>query len=56
MMANASLPQFIPWLAERYAAGQFQLEKLQKTYKAEDINQACQDMVDGKTMKPILVW
>lgn len=48
--------QFIPWLANLYSKGQFPLEKLQKRYQARDINQACQDMIEGKVLKPILVW
>ncbi|KAK5305178.1 hypothetical protein LTR99_004244 [Exophiala xenobiotica] len=48
--------KFIPWLADLYTKGHFPLEKLQKMYKAQDVNQACQDMEEGKVLKPILLW
>lgn len=51
-----NLLQYIPWLADLYAKGQFPLQKLQKTYMPQDINQACRDMLDGKVLKPILLW
>ncbi|OAP55114.1 aryl-alcohol dehydrogenase [Fonsecaea erecta] len=53
---NAFSKTYIPWLADLYARGQFPLQKLQKTYRAEEINQACQDMLDGKVLKPVLLW
>ncbi|KAL5584160.1 hypothetical protein FOVSG1_015511 [Fusarium oxysporum f. sp. vasinfectum] len=53
---NACSKTFIPWLTELYANGHFPLEKMQKTYAANEVNMACTDMLDGKVLKPILVW
>ncbi|RMJ02442.1 hypothetical protein BHE90_016256 [Fusarium euwallaceae] len=53
---NAYSKAFIPWLAKLYAKGQYPLEKMQRTYAAEDINSACQDMLSGAVLKPILLW
>lgn len=53
---NAYSKEFIPWLAELYNKGEFPLERMQKTYAAEDINAACEDMLNGKVLKPILRW
>jgi len=36
--------------------GIFPVDRLQKKYKAQDINQAIMDMSDGSVIKPVLVW
>ncbi|KIW62490.1 hypothetical protein PV04_10663 [Phialophora macrospora] len=53
---NAYSKTFIPWLADLYSKGHLPLEKLQKTYGASNINEACRDMKEGKVVKPVLVW
>ncbi|KAF7547303.1 hypothetical protein G7046_g9042 [Stylonectria norvegica] len=54
--SNADSKTFIPWLAELYSEGLFPMEKVQKIYSIDNINQACEDMVQGRVIKPILVW
>jgi aryl-alcohol dehydrogenase len=50
-----SIPQlFIPKLVEYYKAGKFPFDKLVKFYKFEEINQAMEDSISGKTIKPII--
>jgi aryl-alcohol dehydrogenase len=45
---------FIPVLIELYAQGRFPFDRLIKFYEFEDINQAVEDMEQGKVMKPVL--
>jgi len=45
---------FIPALVELYAQGRFPFDRLIKFYEFEDINQAVEDMEQGKVMKPVL--
>ncbi|KAH8749245.1 hypothetical protein F5883DRAFT_435924 [Diaporthe sp. PMI_573] len=47
---------FIPWLAELYSKGLFPIEKMQKIYVVDDINFACQEMLSGIVLKPVLLW
>ena len=47
---------FIPLLARLYRQGRLPLEKLVKTYKFSDINQAAADARDGTTIKPVLLF
>ncbi|SEM34326.1 aryl-alcohol dehydrogenase [Ligilactobacillus sp. WC1T17] len=51
-----SIPQVdIPRLIEFYKLGWFDFDKTEKFYDFEDINQANQDSVSGKTIKPVLI-
>lgn len=51
-----AIPQLsIREMIEFYQAGDFNFEKLIKFYKLEDINQANEDSLSGKTLKPVLV-
>lgn len=50
------LAQFIPMLASLYEQGELPLEKLQKTFKASDINLATEQMSKGLVIKPVLLW
>ncbi|MDO1604850.1 NAD(P)-dependent alcohol dehydrogenase [Lactobacillus sp. YT155] len=51
-----SIPQIdIPRLIEFYKQGMFDFDKTEKFYDFEDINQATQDSVSGKTIKPVLI-
>ena len=51
-----SIPQIdIPRLIEFYKLGWFDFDKTEKFYDFEDINQANQDSVSGKTIKPVLI-
>lgn len=53
---HAYSKDFIPWLAGLYTKGEFPLKRMQKTYAVEDVNTACEDMLNGKVLKPILRW
>jgi aryl-alcohol dehydrogenase len=50
-----SQPQtFIPQLTDYMAAGQFPIERMITFYDLPDINQAAEESVSGKTIKPVL--
>ncbi|MFT8408086.1 NAD(P)-dependent alcohol dehydrogenase [Liquorilactobacillus satsumensis] len=51
-----AIPQIdIPRLIEFYKQGMFPFDKTEKFYQFSEINQANQDSVSGKTIKPVLV-
>lgn len=51
-----TVPQLaIPKLVDFYEKGQFEVKKLTKFYKHEDINQANADAKSGQAIKPILI-
>lgn len=51
-----AIPQIdVPRLIEFYKLGMFDFDKTEKFYKFADINQANQDSVSGKTIKPVLI-
>lgn len=45
---------FIPRLLELYSQGRFPYDRMITYYPFEDINQAVDDMLQGKTIKPVL--
>lgn len=45
---------FIPALVDHYLQGRFPFDKLIKTYKFDEINQAAEDSKSGVTVKPII--
>lgn len=47
--------EFIPRLVNMYMNGQFPFDKLIRTYKFEDINQAIEDSEKGITIKPVIL-
>lgn len=47
---------FIPQMIRMHREGHFPLEKLCKTYPAEEIDKAMQDLRTGKVVKPVLKW
>ncbi|KAH7398554.1 hypothetical protein BKA66DRAFT_521374 [Pyrenochaeta sp. MPI-SDFR-AT-0127] len=53
---NARPSKFVPQMIEWYRQGKFPIEKLAKTYPAEDFEKALHDMHTGATIKPILLW
>ncbi len=56
LVEGNSIPKvFIPRLIECYKQGKFPFDKLIKFYDFEDINQAREDSLTGKTIKPILI-
>jgi aryl-alcohol dehydrogenase len=55
LMGN-SIPQLtIPQLIEFFESGSFPINKLVEFYKFDDINQASEDSLSGKVIKPILI-
>jgi aryl-alcohol dehydrogenase len=48
--------EFIPELLGYYMAGRLPLEKLVKTYPFSRINEAIDDQLSGKTLKPVLTF
>ena len=55
ILANLYHEKFIPFLAKEYSKGNLPLDKLQRTYPIENINIACEDMLKGSTIKPVLL-
>lgn len=54
---GASNPrELIPQLVDLHAEGKLPLERLERTYRFEDISQAAQDMEQGSTVKPVIVF
>jgi aryl-alcohol dehydrogenase len=45
---------FIPYLVERFMAGEFPIDRLSRFYPFHEINTAVTDGVSGKTIKPVL--
>jgi len=55
-LGDAVPSKLIPKMVEWYRQGLFPLEKFSKFYEAEEINAAIDGMLNGQTVKPILVW
>ena len=53
---GATPNKFIPRLIKWYHEGRFPLDKLIKTFKAEEWREAINEMSSGETVKPILLW
>lgn len=53
-MGDAETQTLVPTLAELVAAGRFPLEKLVTHYEFGQIQQAVDDMLEGKAIKPVL--
>lgn len=47
--------EFVPRMIEWWQAGQFPFDRLIETYPMEQINEAEQDSLEGKTIKPVLL-
>jgi aryl-alcohol dehydrogenase len=47
---------FVPMLAAMHLAGRFPHDRLVKTYPFADINRAAEDMEQGRTIKPVLLF
>lgn len=52
---NSIPSEFIPRLVDLYLAGRFPIDRLVRTYKLDDINQAVADAESGKTIKPVIL-
>ncbi len=55
-MGDISNDDIIPKLCELYMEGKFPFDKLVTTYKFSDIQQAMDDNVAGKNIKPVLLF
>ena len=55
-MGDTQPGELIPQLVALHTAGKLPLEKLEKTYSLEEIQQAADDMHRGVTVKPIIVF
>lgn len=47
---------FIPFLVDAHRRGELPLERIQRRYRFEDINEAAADAASGATVKPVLVF
>lgn len=57
IVQGSSVPQdFIPRLIRFWQQGHFPADKLARTYKLDDINQAFEDSAKGVTVKPVIVF
>ncbi|EEH34178.1 aryl-alcohol dehydrogenase [Paracoccidioides lutzii Pb01] len=48
--------EYIPQMIQWYREGKLPLEKLVKKFEVEDFQLALEEMADGLTVKPVLVW
>ena len=56
VVEGCCIPQvFIPKLLDFYRHGRFPFDKLITRYRFSEINQAFEDMLTGKVIKPVLV-
>lgn len=55
-LAKQSTFQFLPFLADLYMNGKLPIDRLQKQYRPSEINKAIWDMLEGTTMKPVIIW
>jgi aryl-alcohol dehydrogenase len=53
---DANPAEFIPKMIEWHRRGQFPIEKLIKTYRLDQINEAQHDSESGATIKPVFVF
>lgn len=55
-MGDTEPRALIPQLVSLHAEGKLPLEKLERTYSLDEIQQAAEDMHDGVTVKPVIVY
>ncbi|KAK5056684.1 hypothetical protein LTR84_012216 [Exophiala bonariae] len=48
--------KFLPFLADLYQKGEFPIDQMERSYPVGAVNEAVQDMLDGKVIKPVLIW
>ncbi|KAI9713041.1 MAG: hypothetical protein M1820_001026 [Bogoriella megaspora] len=53
---GATSSRFVPQLIEWYHEGKLPLDKLVKTFKVDDWEEAIGEMHTGETIKPVLIW
>jgi aryl-alcohol dehydrogenase len=47
---------FLPFLVEAYRRGALPLDRIERRYRFEDINDAARDAASGVTIKPVLLF
>ena len=55
-MGNVSGEEMIPILTRLYKRGKFPYDKLIRFYHFEEIEQAMEDLIRGRIVKPVLLW
>ncbi|EXJ75841.1 uncharacterized protein A1O5_00348 [Cladophialophora psammophila CBS 110553] len=53
---NSLSRKFLPFLADLYMQNRLPIDRLQKQYRPSEINKAVQDMLEGTTIKPVIIW
>ena len=56
IQGNADPKKSIPMLIGWYREGKLPLEKLEKHFKVEEFERAREEMHEGSTIKPVLLW
>jgi aryl-alcohol dehydrogenase len=56
ILGDTNPDEFLPKLIELQALGRFPIEKLITFYKFKDVNQAIEDSLAGKCIKPVLLF
>ena len=56
IQGDADPKKSIPMLIKWYREGKLPLEKLEKFFKVEDFETAKEEMHEGVTIKPVLLW
>lgn len=55
LQGDSAPKQFIPRLIELFREGRFPIDKLERFYRLDQINEAVADMKSGATIKPVLL-
>jgi aryl-alcohol dehydrogenase len=55
-MGDSNPAELIPQLIELHAEGKLPLERFQKRYSIDEVQQAAEDMHRGVTVKPVIVF
>ncbi|OBT80706.1 hypothetical protein VF21_00339 [Pseudogymnoascus sp. 05NY08] len=53
---NSNSSEFLPFLVELFRQGRLPIEMLQRTYKPTEVNEAVAAMLEGKVVKPVILW
>ena len=55
-LGDSDSETFVPFLMDAYRSGRFPIDRLEREYRFEDINEAASDASSGRTIKPVLVF
>jgi aryl-alcohol dehydrogenase len=53
---DSQIHRFIPELISAFRSGDLPLDRLVTTYQADEINTAIEDQLDGRVIKPVILW